>query len=408
MLAEGDKLPPTWRKTFIALWFGCFMTGLGASMTMPFLSLFIDSIGHFSRFELNIYSGIAFAGTFLTQAIVSPFWGSLADRKGRKLMCLRASGVMAITIFLTGTASNVWIIIILRLIQGTFSGYINNATAFIAGETTKSRSGSVMTMIMTAGVTGNLLGPLFGGILADAFGYRIPFYITGFCMALAFFMTLFNTKENFQPVSKKEIKPAAKMFAALENKRLVIVMFLTTLIVQSSLMSISPIISLLVKELMHDQGNISFVSGVVAATPGFGTLLVASWLGHKMDLIGPLKILLFGLAAATLLFIPMFMAESPWVLAFWRFLLGVANAALLPAVQTALTLSVPAKSFGRIFSYNQSFQAAGGVIGPLLGSVVSSSFDYQYVFLVTSVLIFINFWIVVVLKVHLTREKNTI
>ncbi|WP_462270255.1 MFS transporter [Ligilactobacillus agilis] len=405
MVTEGEKIPSTWRKTFIALWFGCFMTGLGASMTMPFLPLFISSIGNFSRWQLNIYSGIAFAGTFLTQALISPYWGSLADRKGRKLMCLRASGVMAITIFLTGMAVNVWMIIALRLTQGLFSGYINNATAFIAGETPRSKSGSVMTMIMTAGVTGNLLGPLFGGALADTFGYRIPFYITGVCMALAFLMTLFNTTEHFKPISKKEMQPMRQMFADLEKPGLIIIMFLTTLIVQSSLMSISPIISLLVKELMHNHGNVSFVSGIVAATPGFGTLLVASWLGHKMDAVGPLKVLMVGLLAATLLFIPMFMTDSPWLLAFWRFLLGVANAALLPAVQTALTINVPAKSFGRIFSYNQSFQAAGGVIGPLMGSLVSSALDYQYVFLVTASLVFVNLLLVAGAKFQQIKTK---
>lgn len=104
-------------------------------MTMPFISLFINELGHFSRFELNIYSGMAFAATFISQAIVSPYWGSLADRKGRKLMCMRASGIMACTIFLTGLSVNVWMIIGMRFLQGAFSGYINNSIALMAGET---------------------------------------------------------------------------------------------------------------------------------------------------------------------------------------------------------------------------------------------------------------------------------
>jgi MFS-type transporter involved in bile tolerance (Atg22 family) len=36
--------------------------------------------------------------TFLVSAIVSPMWGSLADRKGRKLMLLRASLGMKVTL----------------------------------------------------------------------------------------------------------------------------------------------------------------------------------------------------------------------------------------------------------------------------------------------------------------------
>lgn len=394
-----------WRKTFVTLWIGCFMTGLGFSMTMPFLSLFIESLQNYSRIELNIYSGVAFAVTFLAQAIISPYWGSLADRKGRRLMCLRASGVMAFTIFAVGLAQNVWVIIVLRAIQGFFSGYINNATALMASETTKNKSGSVMANMMTANVTGNLLGPLFGGILANTFGYRIPFYITGCVMGLVFIMTMLNVEEHFTPIPTQKMQKISTIFKQVKNVKLIWLMFMTTLIIQSSLMSISPIISLLVKELMHNQGNISFVSGVVAAMPGFGTLLIASRLGHKMDEIGPQRVLVFGLLAATVFFIPMYLVSSPWSLAFWRFLLGMANAALLPAVQTVLTLEVPREAFGRIFSYNQSFQAAGGVIGPLLGSVIAGAFDYQEVFLVTAGLVFINFLIMGIFQLKQPTAK---
>ena len=160
-------------------------------------------------------------------------------------------------------------------------------------------------------------------------------------------------------------------------------------------MSISPIISLLVKKLMHGQGNISLVSGIVAAAPGFGTLLVANKLGHKMDEIGPEKVLVTGLVVEVLLFIPMSLVTSPWLLAVLRFFIGIADAALLPAVQTILSVDVPPAAFGRIFSYNQSFQASGGVIGPLLGSFVSSLFGYQAVFLFTALMLGFNFILVI-------------
>lgn len=99
---KSAKLPAGWHMAFYTLWLGCFITGMGYSMTMPFISLFISDLGNYSKLQINLYSGLAFAMTFIAQAIVSPYWGSLADRKGRKLMCMRASGVMALTITLTG------------------------------------------------------------------------------------------------------------------------------------------------------------------------------------------------------------------------------------------------------------------------------------------------------------------
>ena len=51
-----SELSPLWRKTFYSLWIGCFITGMGFSMTMPFVSLFINELGNFSKFQLNFYS----------------------------------------------------------------------------------------------------------------------------------------------------------------------------------------------------------------------------------------------------------------------------------------------------------------------------------------------------------------
>lgn len=76
-----SELSPLWRKTFYSLWIGCFITGMGFSMTMPFVSLFINELGNFSKFQLNFYSGLAFGATFVSQAIVSPLWGEFSRPK---------------------------------------------------------------------------------------------------------------------------------------------------------------------------------------------------------------------------------------------------------------------------------------------------------------------------------------
>ena len=174
--SQASTLPNGWHKTFYTLWLGCFITGLGYSMTMPFISLFMAELGHYNKLQLNLYSGLAFAMTFIAQAIISPYWGNLADRKGRKLMCMRAAGVMSLTIFITGLAQSALFIICMRFLQGLFSGYINNATALMAGETPHQRSGWVMSQMMTAGTAGNLVGPLIGGIKRLRLSHPLLYY----------------------------------------------------------------------------------------------------------------------------------------------------------------------------------------------------------------------------------------
>lgn len=399
------KLSANWYRAFYTLWAGCFITGMGYSMTMPFISLFIADLGNYSKLEISLYSGLAFAMTFVAQAIVSPYWGNLADRKGRKLMCMRASGVMALTITLTGFAPNATYIVIMRFIQGSFSGYINNATALMASETPHNKSGWVMSQMMTAGTAGNLIGPLLGGalssyfgnLLGGAWGYRIPFFITGALMFITFLGTTFLVHEDFTPISREEMKPMKEIMADLPNIKLIIGMFITTLIVQASTLSIDPIVSLYVKSMMPGAKNVAFIAGIVAATPGLGTLIAASKIGHKMDEVGPLKVLRIGLIVGFVLFVPMALTNSPWILAGLRFLLGMASAGMMPAAQAVLTLNTPAESFGRIFSYNQSFQAFGAMAGSMIGSTISGVFDYAAVFWITGLTLLINFIIVTAL-----------
>lgn len=411
MSKDISDLSKNWHRSFYTLWLGSFITGMGYSMTMPFISLFISDLGNYSKLEINLYSGLAFAMTFIAQAIVSPFWGSLADQKGRRLMCMRASGVMALTITLTGLAPNAIYIVIMRFIQGSFSGYINNATALMAGETPHEKSGWVMSQMMTAGTAGNLVGPLLGGalssffgnLLGGAWGYRIPFFITGFLMFMVFLSTTFFVKEHFTPVSREKMKPMQEIMASLPSIQLIVAMFITTMLVQSATMSIDPIVSLYVKSMMPGSKSVALIAGIVAATPGLGTMVAASKIGHKMDEIGPLKVLRLGLIISAILFAPMALTNSPWILAGLRFLLGIASAAMMPAAQTVLTLNTPSESFGRIFSYNQSFQAIGAVLGSLLGSGISGFANYEAVFWVTGFTLLLNFLIILIFA----NKKNT-
>lgn len=151
-----------WEQNLFVLWFGTFMAGIGFSLVMPFMSLYIDTLGSYTTSQLNFWSGITFSSTFLVTTLISPWWGKLADQKGRKLMLLRASLGMAIVISLMGCVTSVYQLVALRLLQGIFSGYISNATALVATGTPKEKSGQVLGTLATGSVTGTLLGPLLG------------------------------------------------------------------------------------------------------------------------------------------------------------------------------------------------------------------------------------------------------
>lgn len=383
-----------WEQNLIVLWFGTFMAGIGFSLVMPFMSLYIDTLGDFTPQALNLWSGLAFSATFLVTTLISPWWGRLADQKGRKLMLLRASLGMAVVIGMMGLVTNVYQLVGLRLLQGVFSGYISNATALVATGTPKARSGQVLGTLSTGAVTGQLLGPLLGGVTATAFGYRTTFFITASVLFVVFLLSLFFVHEEFTPVEKEALQPASAILKELKYPHVIIGMFVTTMIIQASNNSISPIISLYIRQLLGGSGNVTLVSGIIASIPGVATLLAAPRMGRLGDRIGSERVLAAGLILAIIVYLPMAFVSNVWQLGILRFLIGVSDACLLPAVNALITKYSPHHAAGRIFSYNQSFQATGNVFGPMIGSSVSSFFGYRGVFISTSFLVLLNYLLV--------------
>lgn len=136
--------------------------------------------------------------------------------------------------------------------------------------------------------------------------------------------------------------------------------------------------------------NLAFISGLIASVPGVAALMSAPRLGKLGDRIGPERILVFMLIVSVLLLIPMAFVQTPWQLGVLRFLLGAADGALLPAVQTLLIYNCTNQVAGRIFSYNQSFRDVGNVSGPLLGAAVSAGYGFRAVFAVTALVVLFN------------------
>lgn len=385
-----------WRRNLAVLWLGTFIAGMGFSEVMPFLSLYVGQMGDFTKGQLTMYSGLTYAVTFFVIAIVSPLWGKLADRRGRKLMLLRSSLGMAVVIGLMGFVHNVWILILLRFLQGLCAGYIPNASALIATETPKENSGTAIGILTTGYVSGNLIGPILGGVLAQVFSIRLTFIITGILLLIVFVLSLTLVHEHYQPNPAAAAQKTGSLLSQFKNPTLIITLLVSTMIIQMGNNSITPIISLYVQQLMHNVGPITVVAGILAALPGISTLLSAPRLGQLGDTRGTDRILVFGFVFAILMYFPQGFVSSIWTLGLLRFMIGISDGALFPTVQTLLSKNTPQHLTGTIFSWNQSFQAMGSMLGSLLGGVISNWFDYSGVFIFTALSLLLNFIVVLI------------
>ena len=372
-----------WKRNLAVCVFGSFTTIVAMTLLLPFLPLYVEQLGVTDHAAIVQWSGIAYGATFFSAALTAPLWGRLADRYGRKLMLIRASLGMAIAMSLIGMAHTVWQLVALRLLAGLLGGYASGSTTLVAAQTPKSRSGWALGVISSGIMAGNLVGPLIGGSLPPLIGIRATFLLAGAVIFITFLATTFLIREEARP--RAHVRKARGGWRQIPDKRPIIAMLATGLLLMLANMSIEPIITVYVAQLV-EPSRVTFVAGLVMSVAALGSILSASRLGKLADRVGHWRIIIACLAVAALLLIPQAFVTNGWQLIVLRFLMGLALGGLLPCIASVIRHNVPATIVGGILGYSVSAQYAGQVIGPLGGGFVGGHIGMRAVFLGTAVL----------------------
>jgi len=379
---DGDH---HWRRNLAVCLVGSVINITAMTLLLPFLPLYVEQLGVTDHAGIAQWSGIAYGATFFAAALVAPLWGRLADRYGRKAMLIRASLGLAIAMPLIGMAHNVWELVALRMFAGFAGGYTSGSTILVATHTPRERSGWALGMLSSGIMAGGLVGPLVGGVLPQFVGIRGTFWLAGAAVFITFLATTFLIKEERRPAARH--KAAAKGgWSSIPDKRPVIAMLATGLLLMIANMSIEPIITIYVAQLVDDPSRVTLVSGITMSAAALGSILSASRLGKLADRIGHWNVIIGALAVAALLLIPQAFVAQGWQLVGLRFLMGLALGGLLPCVTSVIRHNVPYAVSGAILGYATSSQYTGQVVGPLLGGFVGGHIGMRAVFLGTAVL----------------------
>jgi MFS family permease len=373
-----------WKRNLIVCVFGSFTTIVAMTLLLPFLPLYVEQLGVTDHAAIVQWSGIAYGATFFSAALTAPLWGRLADRYGRKLMLIRASLGMAVAMSLIGMAHTVWQLVALRLLAGLLGGYASGSMVLVAAQTPKSRSGWALGVLSSGIMAGNLVGPLLGGVLPPWIGIRSTFLLAGSVIFIAFVATTLLIREEARP-PQDHARRQRGGWALIPDKRPIIAMLATGLLLMVANMSIEPIITVYVAGLVA-ASRVTFVAGLVMSAAALGGILSSAHLGRLADRIGHWRIIIVCLGAAALLLIPQAFVVSGWQLIGLRFLMGLALGGLLPCIASVIRHNVPETIAGSILGYSVSAQYAGQVLGPVAGGFIGGHIGMRAVFLGTSVL----------------------
>ncbi len=376
-----------WGRAVGALWVSQVVAEVAFSFALPFIPLYIQQeLGVPDAREAGLWAG-AMAGAFaVTMGIMGPVWGALADRFGRKLMVQRALFGAGCAIGAMCLARTPEQLLVLRVIQGSLTGVVVATTTMVSLMVPPRHLGSALGLMHAALFAGGSLGPVFGGLFADAFGYRAAFAATAvvFFAAGALVTLLVPEPPREQPAVQS---PGADAPQAppqgLLRPELIAVIALSAAI-RFANVAPQPVLPLFVQQMGEGQEHLATTVGTVVAVTGVAGMLSAVMMGRVSDRYGRTATLLVCLLAAAVLSPLHALATSVWQLLVLRTAIGFALGGMSPAVQAVLTEMTPPARRGAAFGLLAVASAVGNGAGPVLGSGIAALYGIPAVFVATA------------------------
>jgi DHA1 family multidrug resistance protein-like MFS transporter len=375
-----------WRKNLYALVFGSALSSSSYTMVVPFLPLYLLHIGA-NQQNVKMWSGVVFSATFLVAALLAPYWGRRADRKGKRKMVIRAGFSLAVVYFLGAFVQNPVELLIVRILQGVANGFLPASLAIVAMSAPKEKLGPSLGLMQTSVLVGGILGPLAGGILSHLWGMRASFIIAAGAIGVGTMAVRFLVTEPENREMPQESSILEDLKTAFGNRRL-LEMLALLFVVQIGAMTIEPLITLYIAQLRGTMAGAALIAGIVYSLAGIAGAVAAPLWGRLGQEKGFYRILIVGFLCAGIFSFSQYFVSGIYRFAMLQLLYGVFLVGVYPAVNTiAVTSSEPGFQ-GRIFGLTTTANQLGSMVGPLLGGIISSEVGIKPVFLFTGSLLF--------------------
>lgn len=377
----------SWKRTMWILWFGVLFCSSSYTMSVPFLPLFLFDLG-VEKSSVNLWAGIVHSSAFLVGGIMAPLWGMLADKFGKRKMVIRAGLSLAIIYALIAFVQTPWQLVGVRMLHGFVGGFVPASMSIVATIAPKEKLGWSLGMMQAGTMTGGILGPLFGGILAEAFGMRRSFIAAAIIILAATVAVICWVKEGkggHHPIKSKRQEAPVTYRMVFRNKAL-IHMLLILVVFQLSVNMMQPLIALHISNLQGDGKSAVLSAGLVLSLIGIAGIVASPIWGRLGERKGYYRILVLCLLCAGTVVCMQYFVETLWLFAMVQFVFGLFMAGIGPIVNTLMVQSTDEQFRGRSFGLTASANQFGSMLGPLIGGLLGLFLGIHWIFVATGVI----------------------
>ncbi len=338
-----------------------FTIFLGFGIIIPILPEIV--IGAGAKFHNALLLSIYSAASFL----MSPFWGGLSDRIGRRPVIMIGILGFSVSFFIFGLADgHLWIMYVSRILGGLFSGAATAcAVAYVSDITDeKSRTQGMGFVGMSIGL-GFIFGPAIGGLLSHI-SLELPFFVASGLSLVTFIIAFQLLKESLPEHQRRQKRTSSdSRWTAFAGslKYLYVLSFL----VSFSLAGLEATLQYFQMQKINAQpvdiGIMFLVSGVVGAAIQGGVVRRLAHDGAEQRVIG------IGLMLSALGFFLLVFSTNLWNASIFLSVFAAGNALVRPCVTSLITQKTRVGQ-GVATGLNSSVDSLGRIAGPLVGGAI--------------------------------------
>ncbi|MEM8733744.1 MAG: TCR/Tet family MFS transporter [Planctomycetota bacterium] len=352
-----------------------FIDILGIGIIIPVLPELVKGFVGADTSLAAFYYGILGASYSLMQFLCAPFVGALSDRYGRRPVILASMFGLGIDFLIQGFATSLTWLFIGRFLAGVFGASITTANAYIADvsdDDTRARNFGLVGVMFGLGFT---CGPALGGLLGSI-GPRVPFFAAAGLALVNWLYGYFILPESLAPEKRKakfELS-RANPFSSLDRLRAYpIILGLATAFVFMSFAQ-RGLENVWVLHGAYRYGWDELRNGLLLGLVGIMAIIVQGGLVRPtVKKLGERRSVILGLSISTLAFLGYGFAYEGWIVPI-VVIFGSLGGVTGPAIQSIVTSSVDESEQGEVQGALTSLMSLTNIFAPL----VFSAFLFSY------------------------------
>jgi MFS family permease len=240
--------------------------------------------------------------------------------------------------------------------------------------------------------------------MADQYGYRVPFGVTGAMLFTGGLLVLLGAKERFTANSGSRGRGPAPARSAVEGARggeepavaiplrvllrnrtvLGLLGVYFALNVASSF--VGPIFPLFVEQIVGRPQEAAGATGMLLAVSGVASAVSALMVGRLSDRVGHKAMLVSCTVLTGVLIVPHYWAQTLGQLTLLRVALGLSAGGMVPAMNSIVASVVPRSSIGQAYGFTATASALGWSVGPAIGGGAAVVLGYRWPFVIMGAL----------------------